>query len=163
MNLTHRFDQWLYREGRPNRLARMINRVWARLAAAGLAPGSLVMLEVAGRRTGRTISFPAVVADYEGERYLVSMLGEGTSWVRNVRSAGGHAVLRHGRREAIRLEEVDPRERAPILRRYIDCAPGARSHIPVKRGAPLKEYEAIAPRFPVFRITAREQAGVRRP
>ena len=43
------------------------------------------MLEVPGRRTGKTISFPVVVADYQGGRYLVSMLGDGTNWVRNVR------------------------------------------------------------------------------
>ncbi len=58
-------------------------------------------LEVAGRRTGRLISFPVVVTDYEGERYLVSMLGNDANW-----------VLRRGRREAVRLEEVDLGARA---------------------------------------------------
>lgn len=57
------------------------DRVWAGLAAAGFGPDRLVTLEVTGRRTGRTISFPVVVADYQGERYLVSMLGEDTTWV----------------------------------------------------------------------------------
>jgi hypothetical protein len=45
------------------------------------------------------------------------MLGEGVIWVAIVRAADGRAVLRHGRREAVRLEEVDPGARAPILRR----------------------------------------------
>src|SRR5215471_4441146 len=84
MERTHTLDQWLYRGKRPNRLARLLNGVWARLAAAGVGPAQLVTLEVAGRRTGKAISFPVVVADYQGERYLVSMLGEGTNWVRNV-------------------------------------------------------------------------------
>jgi hypothetical protein len=39
--------------------------------------------------SGKTISFPAVIADYGNGRYLVSMLGEDTSWVRNVRASGG--------------------------------------------------------------------------
>jgi hypothetical protein len=52
------------------------------------------MLVVAGRRTGKTVSFPVVVAGYQGERYLVSMLGEGTNWVGNVRAAGGRAAPR---------------------------------------------------------------------
>jgi hypothetical protein len=56
----------------------------------------LAALEVRGRRSSRLISFPVVVADYQGERYLVAMLGEGTNWVHNVRAAGG-AMLRHGR------------------------------------------------------------------
>jgi hypothetical protein len=50
------------------------------------------MVEVTGRRSGKTISFPAVIADYDGGRYLVSMLGQDTSWVRNVRASGGRAV-----------------------------------------------------------------------
>lgn len=51
----------------------------------GLGPRGLAQLEVAGRKTGNPVSFPVVVADYQGERYLVSMLGEDTNWVRNVR------------------------------------------------------------------------------
>jgi hypothetical protein len=57
----------------------------------GLWPNLLVTLEVRGRRTGRLISFPLVMVDYQGERYLVAMLGEGTNWVSNVREAGGQA------------------------------------------------------------------------
>jgi deazaflavin-dependent oxidoreductase (nitroreductase family) len=156
---AHALDRWLYRGKRPNRLARLINGASARLAAAGIGPAQLVMLEVAGRRTGKTISFPVVVADYGGERYLVSMLGQDTNWVRNVRAASGHAVLRHGRREVIRLDEVAPGERAVILRRYLECAPGARSHIPVSRSAPLEQFERIAARFPVFHVTVLEGTG----
>jgi hypothetical protein len=95
-----------------------------------------------------------MVADYQGERYLVAMLGEGTNWVSNVRAAAGRAVLRHGPREAVRLEEVDPRARAPILRRYLQVAPGARPHIPVDRRAPLAEFERIAALYPVFHVSA---------
>jgi hypothetical protein len=112
-------------------------------------------LDVRSRRSGRLTSFPVVVADYEDERYLVAMLGEGVNWVANVRAAGGQAVLRHGRREEVRLEEVDPAARAPILQRYLQVAPGARPHIPVDRRAPLAEFERIASRYPVFRVRTR--------
>ena len=143
----------MYRNGRPNRAARGVNHAWAVLAGRGLAPGRLARMEVTGRRSGGTVVFPVVVADYEGGRYLVSMLGEDTNWVRNVRAAGGRAVLRHGRAETVRLVEIPPTERAPILRRYLECAPGARSHIAVDRSAPPQDFEAIAGRYPVFRIT----------
>jgi deazaflavin-dependent oxidoreductase (nitroreductase family) len=145
----------MYPRGRPNRLARVLNHGWGIAHAAGLWPSRLVTLEVAGRRTGRPISFPLVMADYQGERYLVSMLGEGSNWVRNVRAAHGHAVLRHGRREAVCLEEVDPGARAPILRRYYSLAPGARAFSSIGRNAPLAEFEKVAPRIPVFRVSAR--------
>jgi deazaflavin-dependent oxidoreductase (nitroreductase family) len=158
MERTHALDRWLYRGKRPNRLARLINGASARLAAAGVGPAQLVMLEVAGRRTGKTISFPVVVADYQGERYLVSMLGDGTNWVRNVRAAGGRAVLRRGHREVIRLDEVAPGQRAAILRRYLACSPGARTHIPVSQDAPLEEFERIAAQYPVFHVTVLEGA-----
>ncbi len=85
--------RWLYRHGRLNRLARLLNRGWAIAHTAGLWPSRWVTLEVRGRRTGRVISLPLAVADYRGERYLVAMLGEGSSWVRNVRAAGGRVVL----------------------------------------------------------------------
>jgi hypothetical protein len=75
-NGLHRFDRWMYRGGRPNRVARLLNRISAIQFATGvLAPSNWVTLEVPGRRSGRTISFPLVVADYEGDRYLVAMLG----------------------------------------------------------------------------------------
>jgi hypothetical protein len=82
------------------------------------------------------------------------MLGANVNWVRNLKAAGGHAVLRHGRRERVCLEEVEPGARAPILRRYLEVAPGARPHIPVDRAAPLEEFARIAPDYPVFRIRA---------
>jgi deazaflavin-dependent oxidoreductase (nitroreductase family) len=144
----------LYAGGRAGRLARLLNRGQAALHSAGVWPKRLATLEVAGRRSGRRISLPVVIADHEGERYLVAMLGEDARWVANVRAAEGHAVLRHGRREDVRLEEVAPADRAPILRRYLQVAPGARAHFAVDRRAPLGEFEAIAPRHPVFRIRA---------
>ena len=122
------------------------------MAASGRAPKQLYSLEVRGRRSGRLISFPVVVADYDDERYLVAMLGEGVNWVANVRAAGGQAVLRHGRREEVRLEEVDPKFRGAILRRYLELAPGARAHVVVDRSAPLDEFNAVAAAYPVFRI-----------
>lgn len=144
----------LYAGGRPGVVARLLNRGQAAVHSAGIWPKRLATLEVAGRRTGRRRALPVVIADFEGERYLVAMLGEGASWVANVRAAGGRAVLRHGRREEVRLQEVAPADRAPILRRYLDVAPGARAHFPVDRHAPLSEFDAIAPDHPVFRITS---------
>lgn len=72
--------------------------------------------------------------------------------MRNVRAAGGRAVLRRGGREQVRLEEVQSGDRAPILRRHLAVAPGARPHLPVDRRAPLAEFERIAGQYPVFRI-----------
>lgn len=147
--------QWLYRDARPNRVARVADRLTAALSARGAGPDFLVALEVPGRRSGRPVALPLVVTEVAGERYLVSMLGEGVNWVRNIRAAAGEAVLCHGRREEVRLDEVTPGQRAPILKAYLRRAPNARTHIPVDKDAPLQDFERVAPRFPVFRIVPR--------
>ena len=152
--MYRRFKRWMYRGNRPHALARLLNRAWAVAHARGLAPDYLVTLEVTGRRSGRTISFPLVMARVDGERYLVSMLGPDAAWVRNVEAAGGRAVLRHGRVERVRLETLPVAERAPILRAYLARAPGARPHVPVDRDAPLEAFAAVAAQLPVFRVRA---------
>jgi hypothetical protein len=143
----------LYRGGRPNRVAKILNRASAIAFGMGMWPTRAAALEVRGRHSGRTISFPIVIANHEGERYLVAMLGENANWVRNVRAAGGQAVLRHGRREHVRLEEVPVQSRPAILRQYLAVAPGARPHIPIDPHGSLEDFERIAPQYPVFRLT----------
>jgi hypothetical protein len=146
------FTRWLYRRQRPNRLARILNGAMAVLGSSGVAANYLVTLEVRGRKSGRVISLPLVLAVVDGQRYAVSMLGENVDWVRNARAAGGKVVLRHGRRENVCLQEVPVGRRAPIVKAYLQRAPGARPHIPVDKDAPLTEFEKIAADLPVFRV-----------
>ncbi|MFZ4663037.1 MAG: nitroreductase family deazaflavin-dependent oxidoreductase [Caldilineaceae bacterium] len=151
-------NQWLYRGGRPNWLARFLNRGSAELYALGIAPNYLVTLEVSGRRSGRHIRLPLVMAVVAGERYLVSMLGTGAGWVQNARATGGNVTLHHGRHEEVHLEEVAAAERTPILKAYLQRAPGARAHLPIDKDAPLAAFEQLAAQFPVFRVVARNRA-----
>ncbi|MDA8368614.1 MAG: nitroreductase/quinone reductase family protein [Nocardiopsaceae bacterium] len=151
--------RWYYRGGRPNRVARVLDRCTAALYARGVAPNYLVTLEVRGRRSGRTITMPLVMTVVGGERYLVSMLGEKANWVRNVRAAGGEVTMRHGHRERVRLDEVTADRRAPVLQAYLRRAPNARVHLPVHKDAPLAEFERAAYRFPVFRVAEGDTAA----
>jgi hypothetical protein len=123
--------RWMYRGRRRNRVAKLLNRLDATAAAAGIGPNRLARLEVRGRPTGRRLSLPVVIAEYEGQRYLVAMLRREANWIRNVRASQGQAALKHGRRENVVLKEIDPSARAPILRRYLEAAPGAGAHFPV--------------------------------
>src|SRR5262249_46539631 len=100
------------------------------------------------------ISFPLVMVVMDGQRYLVSMLGTDVAWVRNLSSAGGRALLRHGKTEAVQLEEIPVEERGPVLKAYVQRAPGARPHLGVDRDVPLERLEAMASRTPVFRVVA---------
>jgi hypothetical protein len=65
---------------------------------------------------------------------------------------GGKAVLKSSRREEVHLQEVPAEQRAPILKAYLQRAPGARPHVSVDKDAPLAEFQQVAAAFPVFRV-----------
>jgi hypothetical protein len=142
----------MYAGGRGNAAARRFARWWASVFGLGLAPRRWMTLEVAGRRSGRVVRFPLGMADWAGQWYLVSMLGESCNWVQNVRAADGRAVLRRRRAVTCQLAEVPVAERPEIIKRYLQTVPGGRPHIPVSLTAPLPDFEAVAPRYPVFRV-----------
>jgi len=150
------FTRWLYRGQRPNWIARILNRASAAVVSSGVTSNYLVTLEVTERKSGRTVSLPMVIAIVDGQRYLVSMLGDNVQWVHNVRASGGRAVLRSGAREEIQLEEMPADQRAPILRAYLQRAPGARPHVPANKDAALAEFQKVAAAFPVFRLASRK-------
>ena len=154
MSILQAFHRWLYRGNRPNWLARAMNRASAIVGSAGITSNYMETLEVTGRKSGRTFSLPVVIAIVDGERYLVSMLGDNVQWVQNVHAANGRAVLRSRGREEVQLLDVPPEKRAPILKAYLQRAPGARPHIRVDKDAPLAEFEKIAAAFPVFHIAS---------
>lgn len=149
----YRLKRWMYRSGRPNALARVLNRISAVLFSAGyFLPSGWIALEVRGRRTGKAIVFPLVAVTVRGHQYVVSMLGQDAGWVKNLRAAQMRAVLHHRGRYAVELKEVPTVDRAPILRNYLNAAPGARPHIPLDRRAPVAEFAEIAADYPVFRM-----------
>jgi len=141
----------LYPSGKPNARAKTIHRRFVAGPLPRLLPIAAV-LEVPGRLSGSTVAVPLATVPYRRGWYLVSMFGQQSNWVRNLRAAGGHAVLTHGRRRPVRLVEVPTDLRPTILKRYLLLAIGARPHFPVSWRAPLSQYQAIADTYPVFKI-----------
>ena len=141
-----------YRDWRPTRFGRLVNAASAWLAGIGLTPPILLELQVRGRSSGVLRSSVLVPAPYEGKRYLVSMLGERSDWVRNVRAARGEAFIKRGASKRVHLTEIPPEKRAPILAVYCRVATSGRHHFPVSDDAPVSAFEAIARQYPVFRI-----------
>ena len=137
---------------RPMKLTQVMNGALGWLASLGLAPSHMITLEVKGRRSGETRSTVMNIVEYEGESYVVSPRGE-SEWVRNVRAAGGEAVVRHRGRRVVRLEEVAVEERAPILKKYLgENAMSTKQHFGIDPKAEIAEFEAIAERHPAFRV-----------
>lgn len=116
-----------------------------------------------GRRpqVRQTRRLPVVIADLDDARYLVSMLGDNTNWVRNVRAADHRAVLVRDGRTAIRLEEIPVEHRATIIQRYSQVATSGRVRIPVDPDAPVSAFESVASQYPVFRIDPNSELSTR--
>jgi len=142
----------MYATGHGDRTAKRFARFWGAVQGIGLMPRRWITLEVPGRKSGRTTRFPLGMADWQGQWYLVSMLGDGCNWVQNARAADGHVVLKRGRRRSCQLFEVPVAERPPIIKRYLQKVPGGRPHIPVDRDAPEADFVTIADQYPVFRV-----------
>jgi deazaflavin-dependent oxidoreductase (nitroreductase family) len=138
---------------KPSGFVKAMNSFVGRLASWGLIPGGIASLQVKGRRSGQTRSTAVTWVEHDGQRYLVAPRGN-TEWGRNVRAAGGEAVLKHGRSERVRLEEVPIEQRAPIIQAYLKkTARVTKREFGIEPDAPMEEFQRIAPDHPVFRIT----------
>lgn len=144
--------RFFYKGWRPTRIGRLWSRVYAWVSGLGLLPRMLLTLQTKDRTSGHVNATILVVATYEGQRYLVSMLGEGSEWVRNVRASEGKACIKRGRSQPVHLTEIPPQERASILKAWAQVATSGRHHLPVSHDAPIAVFESIAHDYPVFRI-----------
>lgn len=109
----------------PKAWYRRLNRLGVVLTSLGLAPRDAVTLEVRGRRSGKVRRTPVLRTRHNGADHLVALAGE-SQWVRNVRAAGGHAVIRRRRAHHVRLEELGPAERGDIIAAYLCAGPAER-------------------------------------
>jgi len=138
---------------KPSGLVKAMNSFVGRLASWGLIPGGTALLQVKGRRSGQTRSTAVTWVEHDGQRYLVAPRGN-TEWVRNVKAAGGEAVLKHGKSDAVRLEELPVEQRAPLIQAYLKkTARVTKREFGIEPDAPIEEFQRIAPDHPVFRIT----------
>jgi deazaflavin-dependent oxidoreductase (nitroreductase family) len=139
------------------RTRRLVNTVMAPLARRGLAGRHTYILTVPGRKTGRSYSTPVILIE-DGGRWLVAPYGD-VGWVLNARAAGAVQLARAGRSERFVLEEVGAAEAAPVLQRYLKRVPVVRPFFDVRPESAIAEFEAEAPRHPVFRLTEAQHAA----
>lgn len=139
------------REFAMTRTRKFGNAVLGRLISLGVAPKSMHLLTVAGRRTGEPHTTPVNVIDNADGRWLVSPYGE-VDWVRNARAAG-EVTLRRGSAVQIgRVIEVRPDRAAPVLRQYLEDVPVTQPYFDVRPDSPTGEFAAEARRHPVFAV-----------
>lgn len=144
--------RYFYRNWRPTRLGRAWSRTFAWVSGLGLTPQVLTTLQVRDQDTDRLASTVLVAASHQDQRYLVSILGNGSEWVRNVRASNGEAFIKRGQARKVKLTEISTEQRAPILKAWCQVATSGRKQLPVAPDAPVSAFEAIAEDYPVFRI-----------
>ena len=119
---------------------------------AGLGPKRMHLLTVKGRTTGKSYTTPLTVVEIDGQRWLVAPYDR-VAWAKNV-AASGSAKLSRGRKtEQLVVEPGDAHEAAPVLRAYVRIEPRTLRAFKLGPDASLNQFEAIAPKHPVFRIS----------
>jgi len=137
---------------RPGAVDRILGRFLAFLVWLGVIRGHFYVLEVRGRKTGRTISLPVDPLDLEGQRYLVCARGN-SNWVRNARTAGEVVLVRAMRRRRYAVRELPPSMRPPVLKAYLDRFAGeVQRFFPVPKGSAVESFDDLAPGYPVFEL-----------
>lgn len=136
------------------RSLKRMNRVVIGLQRLGLAIGTMRLLTVRGRKSGRPQTTPVSPLNVGGHDYIVAGLGE-SDWVKNARAAGEGVLAKGRRRQNVRLVELSENERIPVVREFPAKVP---------HGVPMmlkfgviadsspEAFEAAAPKMAVFRI-----------
>jgi hypothetical protein len=139
-----------------------MNRVVVALQRLGLAVGTMRVLSVPGRKSGKLYPTPVSTLTVDGQRYIVGGLTD-ADWVKNARVAGW-GVLAQGRKtERVTLTELPVEARPPILRAFPHLVPGGIPFFRQLYGLPKdpaalpEAFAALAPRCAVFRVE--RQAG----
>ena len=143
---------------RPGTLDRLFGRALVFLIRIGLVRGHFYVLEVRGRRSGRTISLPVDPLDLDGQRYLVCARGN-SNWVRNARTDSEIVLVRALRRRRYTARELLPDMRPPVLKAYLDrFAAEVQRFFPVPKGSPVDAFIDLAPRYPVFALDVQDNS-----
>lgn len=133
------------------------------LLRAGVPLGSLILLSVRGRKSGKVYTTPVALVEQGGTRFLVAAFGE-VSWVRNLRAAGSAQFTRGQRTEVSRVIELGEREAAPILKQFLTSyhlVPFIPPYFDVTPRSPLIDFEQEATQHPVFCIESSSLASSR--
>jgi deazaflavin-dependent oxidoreductase (nitroreductase family) len=140
-------------EVRLPRWLRVANPVIVALQRRGLVIGTMRLLSVPGRKSGKLRTTPVSPVTVDGWRYIVAG-HEGSDWVRNARAAGWGILARGRKEERVTLVELPSEERGPILREFPREVPHGVQFFRQLYGVSgePEEFAALAPRCPVFRV-----------
>jgi deazaflavin-dependent oxidoreductase (nitroreductase family) len=139
---------------KPSPIESLMNKTIGVLARFGIGPAYIHLLEVQGRKSGKTYTTPVNLLEVKGHRYLVGGRGH-TGWSKNA-LAVGVVTLRRGRRsQQYRAIPVTDDRKPEILRAYLNEYRGTvQRFFSVPADSPLSTFAAIAGMHPVFELIA---------
>src|SRR5450755_3600996 len=103
----------------PTAVERIFNRAFGLLVGLGLGFRYNYLLEVRGRKTGRTYSTPVNLLELDGKNYLVAPRGR-AQWVRNAEAAGEIVLKKGSTRLRFGLRPLSEEEKPEVLKAYLD-------------------------------------------
>ena len=137
---------------RPGAAERIFGQLLTLLVRIGVIRAHFYVLEVRGRKSGKTISLPVDPLDLGGKRYLVCARGQ-SNWVRNARTAGEVVLVRAMRRRRYAVRELPLSMRPPVLKAYLDrFSSEVQRFFPVPKGSAVEAFSDLASRYPVFEL-----------
>ena len=135
----------------PSIAEKAFNRIFGYMAGLGLAPSFIYLLEVKGRKSGKTHSTAVNLVELNGKKFLVAPRGR-TQWVKNAEAAG-EVALKRGVRRKFRLRPLAVSEKPEILKLYLTNYKGAvQRFFPVQPDASLEAFAQIAAGYPTFEL-----------
>src|SRR5215470_14394059 len=101
----------------PSATEKLFNQTLGFLAGLGLAPSFIYLLQVKGRKSGKTYSTAVNLMDFRGKQFLVAPRGR-TQWVKNA-EASGEVTLKRGAKRKFRLRTLADTEKPEVLKEYL--------------------------------------------
>jgi len=134
---------------------RFFNRVFGLLVGLGLGFSYNNLLQVRGRKSGKTYSTPINLLELNGVKYLVAPRGH-TQWVRNAEAANEITLKRGSQRQIYKLRALSDAEKPPILKAYLDqFKREVQRYFPVPTGSPPEAFREIAQSYPAFELISK--------
>jgi deazaflavin-dependent oxidoreductase (nitroreductase family) len=122
------------------------------LVGLGIGRSYHHLLEVRGRKSGKTYSTPVDLLAMNGRNFLVAPRGR-TQWVRNAEAAGEVTLKRGSSQHKYRLRTLGVEEKLPVLKGYLDAFRSeVQRYFPVQAGSAAEEFRAIEGNYPAFEL-----------
>ncbi len=136
----------------PSAGERVFNRIFGFVVGLGLGFSYNYLLQVRGRKSGKTYSTPIDLLELGGKRFLVAPRGR-TQWVRNAEAAGEVTLKKGSKRQQFRLRALSDQEKPEILKAYLDqFKREVQRYFPVPAGSPVEAFHELSQSYPAFEL-----------